>query len=317
MANEAAHTHIPSEEEYPSVHLLLLVTGSVAAIKTGLLLDQLSTERCNIRIAATKAASHFLRRAQPSQTGIPFQSIITDEQEWAEWQALNDAVVHIELRRWADLVVIAPLNANTLAKVATGICDNLVSSVMRAWEIRVKPVIVCPAMNTAMWTHPLTSIHLSQLEILYKELPCMVAAPNETATASTGKGTASPTAATSTSSTAGDVACPVTELMPELRLPATLKDAMFQIVGPISKRLACGDNGVGGMASVEEIAAHIRHTMKLIREEKRRQFREAHESTQGTAASLAAVAGPVELDSAEPKKKASPTAEAPVSANAA
>jgi phosphopantothenoylcysteine decarboxylase len=296
MATNAPPTaQIPSEEEYPSVHLLLLVTGSVAAVKTGLLLDQLSTERCNIRIAATKAAFHFLRRAQPSKTGIPFQSIITDEQEWSEWQAMNDSVVHIELRRWADLVVIVPLNANTLAKVATGICDNLVSSVMRAWEVRVKPVIVCPAMNTAMWTHPLTAAQLCTLEMIYMDplnkppITKLVDTKREEITDTTDtRASAGPTA------TASPVGSVCTET-PAIHLPATLKESMFQIVGPISKRLACGDIGIGGMASVEEIAAHIRHTMELIREEKRRQLREAREATlKADPAVVAAVASLVQ-----------------------
>lgn len=289
---------VPSEEEYPSVHLLLLITGSVAAVKTGLLLDQLSTERCNIRIAATKAAFHFLRRAQPSKTGIPFQSIITDEQEWSEWQAMNDSVVHIELRRWADLVVLVPLNANTLAKMATGICDNLVSSVMRAWEVREKPVILCPAMNTAMWTHPVTAVQLGQLEAWYKEPTPQPA--NAAATLTDDKEPAKETA----SPVAGFIDEPGSPASDEASAAAhtlALKEAMFQVVGPVSKRLACGDIGVGGMASVEEIAAHIRATMELIREEKRRRFRAAREHISSPSVSE-------KPSSAEPEK-ASPVAE--------
>lgn len=234
-----------STSPHPSVNLLLLITGSVAAVKTGLLLDQLSTEHCHVRIAATKTAFHFLRRAQPSKTGIPFQSILTDENEWNEWQAMNDAVVHIELRRWADVVVIVPLDANSLAKIANGLCDNLVTCVMRAWEVRQKPVIVCPAMNTAMWTHPITTQQLGTMRQWYM-------GPEAGATSS------APTAP------------PVLELVTsgEESLPDTLEKALFQVVGPVSKRLACGDIGVGGMASVEEIAKVIRHTMSLVRARK-------------------------------------------------
>ncbi|AYU80954.1 phosphopantothenoylcysteine decarboxylase [Leishmania donovani] len=314
---ESPQTSLPSEEKYPSVHLLLLITGSVAAIKTGLLLDQLSTERCNIRIAATKAAFHFLRRAQPSKTGIPFQSIITDEQEWSEWQAMNDAVVHIELRRWADLVVIAPLNANTLAKVATGLCDNLVSSVMRAWEVKQKPVILCPAMNTAMWTHPITAKQLNQLAEWYCDpdarscTSCTnmiktsfpvgdsCASPSravvkESAETNGREAEDSATTAINTSSssaavTAGAVAAATARGPP---LPVTLRESMYQVVGPESKRLACGDIGIGGMASVEEIALHIRHTMKLIRDEKRRCFQEAPVRREAEAGGTQPVAHP-------------------------
>ncbi|CAO3665087.1 unnamed protein product [Umbelopsis ramanniana] len=60
-------------------------------------------------------------------------------------------------------MVLAPLDANTLAKVATGLCDNLLTCVLRAWD-PAKPVLVCPAMNTNMWTHPFTAKHLETLE---------------------------------------------------------------------------------------------------------------------------------------------------------
>lgn len=72
-------------------------------------------------------------------------------------------MLHIELRRWADLLVIAPLGANSLAKMAAGLCDNLLLSVVRAWDTE-KRIVVAPAMNTAMWKHPLTEAHVRVLE---------------------------------------------------------------------------------------------------------------------------------------------------------
>ncbi|KAJ8610311.1 hypothetical protein MRB53_038607 [Persea americana] len=78
--------------------------------------------------------------------------------------------MHIELRRWADVLVIAPLSANTLAKISNGICDNLLTCVVRAWEvhdqngdIEQKLIYVAPAMNTAMWHHPVTAKHLEDM----------------------------------------------------------------------------------------------------------------------------------------------------------
>ena len=53
-----------------------------------------------------------------------------DEEEWREWKQVGDPVMHIELRRWADCMVIAPLSANTLAKCAQGLCDNLLTCVV-------------------------------------------------------------------------------------------------------------------------------------------------------------------------------------------
>ena len=74
----------------------------------------------------------------------------------------GDRVVHIELRRWADILVIAPLDANTLAKFACGLNDNCLTCVWRAWD-RDRPIVLPPAMNTLMWEHSLTRRHLRQL----------------------------------------------------------------------------------------------------------------------------------------------------------
>jgi len=57
-----------------------------------------------------------------------------DDDEWRQWKRVGDPVMHIELRRWADVMVIAPLSANTLAKAAGGMCDNLLTCVLRAWD---------------------------------------------------------------------------------------------------------------------------------------------------------------------------------------
>ncbi|XP_027989240.2 phosphopantothenoylcysteine decarboxylase isoform X3 [Eptesicus fuscus] len=89
------------------------------------------------------------------------------------WKCRSDPVLHIDLRRWADLMLVAPLDANTLGKVASGICDNLLTCVIRAWDRR-KPLLFCPAMNTAMWEHPLTSQQVGQLQAFgYIEIPCV------------------------------------------------------------------------------------------------------------------------------------------------
>lgn len=281
----------PEETSAPpvSINLLLLCTGSVAAIKTGLLLDELATEHCHIRMAASKSAFHFLTRAQPSRTGVPLSSILTDEHEWNAWQDMNDTVVHIELRQWADMVVIVPMDANTLAKIAGGLCDNLISSVMRAWYMRVKPVILCPAMNTIMWEHPVTAAHINQLRSWFmKKAPVnssdsnsnrnrktAVTKPQEDADserlaelASGGSGRTHAGRSACSHGVSGEKDAVINSSSSPLVLPATLDEAMFQVVGPVSKKLACGDVGMGGMASVAAIARVIRHTMGLIRAQK-------------------------------------------------
>ena len=70
------------------------------------------------------------------------------------------------VRRWADVLLIAPLSANTLGKLAGGLCDNLLTCVARAWDLRDgrKRMLVAPSMNTDMWEHPLTARQLAELQ---------------------------------------------------------------------------------------------------------------------------------------------------------
>jgi phosphopantothenoylcysteine decarboxylase len=73
-------------------------------------------------------------------------------------------VPHIELRDSHRMLLIAPLSANSLAKFSNGLCDDTLSNVVRAWEVKSKPAVVAPAMNTQMWTHPITQTQLSLLQ---------------------------------------------------------------------------------------------------------------------------------------------------------
>lgn len=144
-------------------------SGSVAAIKVPGLAHLLVSANISVAVVAT---THSLKFFNPRDLpeGVP---IFTDESEWEIWQKMSDPVLHIELRRWADVMVVAPMDANSLAKAACGLCDNLLMCVMRAWD-NCKPLLFCPAMNTCMWGHPVTS---SQIDILkswgYQEIPCI------------------------------------------------------------------------------------------------------------------------------------------------
>lgn len=142
----------------PSVRrprILLGVSGSVATIKLSLVARTL-LQFADVHIVASKSSRHFFsQRDLPDECG----PVLTDEDEWRQWRQVGDPVVHIELRRWADVFIIAPLSANTLAKVANGLCDNLLTCVVRAWDFK-KPLLVAPAMNTYMWESPFTEQHL-------------------------------------------------------------------------------------------------------------------------------------------------------------
>lgn len=155
-------------------HLLIGVTGSVAVIKLNELIEKLyescPEKKLLIKVAATKSALTLLE----TQDFEIDEVIYEDRDEWSMWRGRGDAVLHIELRKWADAMLIAPLDANSLAKIAVGISDNLVTSIVRAWDPR-KPLYFAPAMNTMMWENPLTFQHRNTLKDLlrYKEIPPM------------------------------------------------------------------------------------------------------------------------------------------------
>ncbi|KAL0440494.1 UNVERIFIED_CONTAM: Phosphopantothenoylcysteine decarboxylase [Sesamum latifolium] len=140
--------------------ILLAASGSVAAIKFANLCHCFS-EWAEVKAVATKASLHFVDRVSlPKDV-----TLYTDEDEWSSWNKIGDSVLHIELRKWADIMVIAPLSANTLGKIAGGLCDNLLTCIVRAWDY-TKPMFVAPAMNTFMWTNPFTERHLMVIDDL-------------------------------------------------------------------------------------------------------------------------------------------------------
>lgn len=168
-------SHHANDRKY---HLLLAASGSVATIKLPNIIQGLESEsNLSIRIILTASAKQFLQGQsdeQPSLSsllGLPnVDGIYLDEDEWEVPWARHNAILHIELRRWADLLIIAPLSANTLAKISNGICDNLLTSVVRAWQVETtltdpllqRRIVVAPAMNTSMWRHPITQTQLSR-----------------------------------------------------------------------------------------------------------------------------------------------------------
>ena len=129
--------------------------------------------------------------------------------------------MHIELRKWADIFAIAPLDANTLAKLAVGLCDNCLTCVWRAWDT-ARPVVLAPAMNTLMWQHPFTRRHLRAL-----------------------------------AADAGAGHIPAHLADDALIQQINDRSPTLRIVGPITKALACGDTGIGAMAEVTDVVASV------------------------------------------------------------
>lgn len=155
-----------SKDKRDELHILIGVTGSVATIKVGPIirkLKQIYHERAIIQLVATKASCVFFKPADvPRDVKIWY-----DEDEWNSRGGKVDSQLHMELRRWADILLVAPCSANTLAKLTYGICDNLLTSVFRVWNPAV-PLLVAPAMNTHMYTNPVTKRHFKVLKDLYQ-----------------------------------------------------------------------------------------------------------------------------------------------------
>ena len=185
--------------------IVLGLTGSVASILHKKIFDAMipfGSGPLKVEAILTEAAKYFIPKEERLESGRVYWDG-TDEWAFAKgtWQK-DEAILHIALRDRGNALVIAPCSANTLAKLATGVCDNLLTSVARAWGI-ARPVIIAPAMNTKMWDHPVTKRHLD-----------------------------------------------------------TVREFGYLIIPPQSKKLACGDEGMGAMADISEIAAVVKRQMQ-------------------------------------------------------
>ncbi|WZO96396.1 flavoprotein [Isosphaeraceae bacterium EP7] len=205
--------------------LLLGVTGSVAATRTPALYGALRQLGHRVRVVATEPAFHFFDPAELGE-GDEGGPVFRDSDEWpASPYARGDAVPHIDFRDWAEVLVVAPLDANTLGKFAQGLADNFLTCVFRAWNFE-RPVLLAPAMNTLMWRNPVTLRHLRMLL--------------------EDHGDGSP--------------LPPFSLDEADEIFARHAPGMV-LIPPISKRLACGDFGVGAMAEVATLAEVVRATL--------------------------------------------------------
>jgi phosphopantothenoylcysteine decarboxylase len=204
--------------------IVLGVTGSVAAVRTPALYEALRAGGHDVRVVATEPALHFFNPEDlPISAGDPSGPVHRDREEWGEAPyRRGDPVLHIEFRKWADLLVVAPLDANTLAKFALGLSDNFLTCIFRAWDFG-RPVVLAPAMNTLMWQSPVTVRHLRQLLTDYGDAPEGLAFTLEEAPDGFAK-----------------------------HAPGIL------LIPPQAKRLACGDLGIGAMAEVTAIAESVR-----------------------------------------------------------
>jgi len=139
--------------------ILIGVTSSIAAYRIPNLVSQLKKEGHEIITMISDAAKAFV--APQALAVMSEQVCYSDADEWNN----TKEVVHIKLAKWCDVCLIAPITANTLAKIANGLCDNLLTSAIRA--LGEKPLIIAPAMNTRMWENRITEDHLSLVKKYY------------------------------------------------------------------------------------------------------------------------------------------------------
>ena len=217
----------------------ICVSGSVAAVKVPKIVVELLYLGFDIYVVVTDAAYKLLQTSyhgripwEDLETELPSQVndfvdqhsdarsprllVYRDSDEWERYSTVgDDEILHIELVKRNHLLLLAPLGANTLAKAALGLCDNLLTAVLRAWpydlsdpepppagaflperarQLEPLPLVAAPAMNTVMWRQRITGTHIR-----------------------------------------------------------TLEERGVRIVPPVSKLLACGDEGVGAMAEVDTI----------------------------------------------------------------
>ncbi len=139
---------------YPGKKILLIVTGGIAAYKSAILVRLLKKAGADVRVVMTVAAERFI-------TAVTMQALSGNPVYTDMWDArVPDNMGHIELSRDRDLIVVAPATADFMAKIATGLADDLASTICLAREC---PLYVVPAMNRQMWENAATQRNAATL----------------------------------------------------------------------------------------------------------------------------------------------------------
>ena len=138
----------------PGSELLVCVSGGIAAYKTATLVSMLVQDGCGVTVAMTRNARRFVGP-------ITFQALSGRPVVTSPWRASGSGdIQHLRLGETADLILVAPATANIIGKLAGGIADDLVSTLLLGAPC---PVILAPAMNTRMWQHPAVQGNVARL----------------------------------------------------------------------------------------------------------------------------------------------------------
>ncbi|KAJ5653482.1 hypothetical protein N7490_000485 [Penicillium lividum] len=235
MADSSASFSAKQYRDDEKLHVVLAATGSVATIK----LPNIAEALC--RHPSISSLEQPILDGLRQIKGV--DAVYRDDDEWGTPWTRGANILHIELRKvniehiywvirkqltiskWAHVLLIAPLSANTMAKMSVGIADNLLLSVVRAWDttglvdqdfkIQKPRIFVAPAMNTAMWHQPITHQNLGILRDQWGWSP-------------------------------------------------TNPEGWVTVLPPIDKPLACGDVGSGGMMDWRDIVRSIEEHLGLL-----------------------------------------------------
>ena len=138
-----------------SPKILLAITGGISAYKSATLARLLIKQNCVVRVMMTDGACEFIAPLTlQALTGNEVHTALLDVQA-------ERGMGHIELAKWADIIIIAPASANTIGKLANGLADNLVTTVALA---TTAPILIAPAMNQAMYAHAIVQDNLAKLQ---------------------------------------------------------------------------------------------------------------------------------------------------------
>jgi phosphopantothenoylcysteine decarboxylase/phosphopantothenate--cysteine ligase len=133
--------------------ILIGITGSIAAYKAIFLVRSLVKEGAEVKVIMTSAAKEFVSPLVLSTLSKnEVNSELFNEHNWTN---------HVALGSWADIMIIAPASCNTIAKMANGLCDNLLLATYLSSTCKI---VVCPAMDEDMWKHPATISNLKKLQ---------------------------------------------------------------------------------------------------------------------------------------------------------
>jgi len=144
-----------------NLNILIGITGGIASYKSCELIRLFVKGRYSVKVMMTEAATKFV-------SPLVFQEL-SQNPVYLDMFSLTkeENIQHISLSQWTDLCVIAPASANTLSKIAYGICDNLLTTVVSALDKDTR-VLLAPAMNENMWKNPIIAENAKKLEGIKK-----------------------------------------------------------------------------------------------------------------------------------------------------